>query len=329
MQVVRDDRGRDGEQPLEVVDPGAVRRERLPVLQVADVVTDPRAATLREAERALELRAARKDRRRRRDGQQEAVRHPAARAAQDERAADDRVVGARRDRAVVDEEGVGDAAEPLARVVVGERDRLVGHVPARQHERHARVHEQEVVQRRVGQHHAELAQARGDGVRDGAPGARGAITIGRSRPASRAAAAASSTTSARAASRSAAISANGRSSRCLRRAQRGHCGRVVRPAREVVSAEPLDRDDRAAAQQRRRPPPRRPRRSPPGEKAGARPAGGARIGLGVEAPVGGSWYSARHAAHIAKPAIVVRARSYGTPRTIVKRGPQSVQLTNG
>src|SRR3954451_7855303 len=43
----------------------------------------------------------------------------------------------------------------------------------------------------------------------------------------------------------------------------------------------------------------------------------------------GSSYSARHAGHISNPAIVVRGRSYGTPRTIVNRGPQSVQLTNG
>ena len=43
----------------------------------------------------------------------------------------------------------------------------------------------------------------------------------------------------------------------------------------------------------------------------------------------GSSYSARHAGHISKPAIVVSGRSYGTPRTIVKRGPQFVQFTNG
>ncbi len=43
----------------------------------------------------------------------------------------------------------------------------------------------------------------------------------------------------------------------------------------------------------------------------------------------GSWYSASHAAHIAKPAIVVSGRSYGTPVTIENRGPQSVQFTNG
>ena len=30
-----------------------------------------------------------------------------------------------------------------------------------------------------------------------------------------------------------------------------------------------------------------------------------------------------------KPAIVVSGRSYGTSRTIVKRGPQFVQFTNG
>jgi hypothetical protein len=43
----------------------------------------------------------------------------------------------------------------------------------------------------------------------------------------------------------------------------------------------------------------------------------------------GSSYSAWQAAHIVNPAIVVNRRSYGTPVTIVKRGPQSVQLMNG
>ena len=43
----------------------------------------------------------------------------------------------------------------------------------------------------------------------------------------------------------------------------------------------------------------------------------------------GSSYSARHRGHISNDAIVVSGRSYGTPRTIVKRGPQFVQLVNG
>ena len=37
----------------------------------------------------------------------------------------------------------------------------------------------------------------------------------------------------------------------------------------------------------------------------------------------------RQRSHIGKAAIVVSGRSYGTPRTIVNRGPQLVQLMNG
>ena len=48
-----------------------------------------------------------------------------------------RVVGADVDRAVVDQERVGDAGEPLAGVVVAVGDRLVGDVAAGQHERRA------------------------------------------------------------------------------------------------------------------------------------------------------------------------------------------------
>ena len=43
----------------------------------------------------------------------------------------------------------------------------------------------------------------------------------------------------------------------------------------------------------------------------------------------GSSYSARQRSHISKLAIVVSGRSYGTPRTMVNRGPQLVQLVNG
>jgi hypothetical protein len=39
-------------------------------------------------------------------------------------------------------------------------------------------------------------------------------------------------------------------------------------------------------------------------------------------------YSRWHAGHIANGAIVVAARSKGTPVAIVKRGPHAVQLVN-
>ena len=68
VQVVGDDLGLDREQALEVLDPLAERAQRLEVLQVADVVADPGALALGEAERVLQLGAAAEDRPRRRTG---------------------------------------------------------------------------------------------------------------------------------------------------------------------------------------------------------------------------------------------------------------------
>ena len=82
----------------------------------------------------------------------------------------DRVVRARLDRTVVHEIAVGDAREAAARVAVAERDRLVRDVPARQHERVdselGEVGEQEMVERRVREHDAELGSTWGDRARD-------------------------------------------------------------------------------------------------------------------------------------------------------------------
>ena len=75
---------------------------------------------------------------------------------------------------------------------------------------------------------------------------------------------------------------------------------------------------------------RRPARPSRRRSAQPRPAGRAGVRLGVEAAVERVLVLGRgRRAHIAKPAIVVSGRSYGTPRTIVKRGPQLVQLMNG
>ena len=298
------------------------------------MVRDPRAVAARDAEGALELRPARQQRRRL-DGQREARGHVAARAAQHQRLgtqpaqrAHHRVVGARLDRAVVDEEQVGDAAQPRHRVVVAVGDRLVGDVAAGHHQRLAHVGQQQVVQRRVGQHHPEVRRARRHRLGHAARRA----GAGRSRSAARGPAAVPpparvSSTSDRAPSRSAAISANGLSSRCLRDTQRGGGRRRAPPGRRGGS----------------RPAPSRPPPAPPSaprDRDGSRPARprsaaqrgphtGHAFGWAWKRRSAGSSYSARHRAHISKPAIVVSGRSYGTPRTIVKRGPQSVQLMNG
>ena len=78
-----------------------------------------------------------------------------ARAADRERGTNDGVLAAAVDRPVVSEEGVGDPAQPRPRLVVLERDRLVGDIPARQHERTAEVGREQVVERRVREHDAE------------------------------------------------------------------------------------------------------------------------------------------------------------------------------
>jgi hypothetical protein len=106
---------------------------------------------------------------------------------------------------------------------------------------------------------------------------------------------------------------------------------VERARGEVVAAEALDRDDRAAAQEIRG---ARDRIAGLGLALArleheARAACGAAHGLRVEAAVTRIGVLARRTrAHIANPPIVVAARSYGTPVTIVKRGPQFVQFVN-
>ena len=59
------------------------------------------------------------------------------------------------------------------------------------------------------------------------------------------------------------------------------------------------------------------------------PHAGQQVGCAWKRRLAGSWYSAAHRAHIAKPAMVVSGLSYGTSRTMVNRGPQFVQLING
>ena len=177
MQIVRDHARLDREQPLEVGDPLLERGQRLGVLEVADVVADPGAAPAGEAERALELGAAREHVPACRDRQREHAGDRAAGAPQRQRASargpQHRVVGARLDRAVVAEHEVGDRPEPLERVIVAIGDRLVGHVATRHHQRLADVAQQQVVERAVRQHHAELGRARRNGPRDArAPPAR-------------------------------------------------------------------------------------------------------------------------------------------------------------
>jgi len=70
--------------------------------------------------------------------------------------------------------------------------------------------------------------------------------------------------------------------------------------------------------------------SPPGPRSDSRgPHSGQALGSAWNRRFDGSPYSLRQSGHIGKADIEVRSRSYGSDETMVKRGPQFVQLVNG
>ena len=165
--VVDDDLGRDREQALEVLDPRLVGLQHLVGLEVADVVRDPRPRALRDAERALQLRPAGEQRPRRATGSASA----SGTNPRERRISSGRRSGTARSTESSVRVWIGRSwsssrsampVEPAQRVVVLVRDRLVGDVAARHHQRLPDVGEQQVVQRRVRQQHAEVGGARRD-----------------------------------------------------------------------------------------------------------------------------------------------------------------------
>ena len=221
-------------------------------------------------------------------------RHPAARAAQHQRPPrhhpGHRVVAARGDGPVVDQEQVGDPAESRASAspsskAMGSSERLPLVITSG---RPASA-QQQVVERRVGEHAGRAAGCPGPARRPAPrPGAGGRGRWGA--PPSRAGSAppASSTATAAAASRSATITASGFSSRRFRRRSSRHRGRGGGVAGEVEAAQPLHGQQPPLRAAPPPPPPadRPASGAPPGvEQREARPAGRAGVGLGVEAPV--------------------------------------------
>ena len=177
------------------------------------------------------------------------------------------------------------------RVLVPVADRLVRDVAAGHHQRCPGIGGQQVVQRRVGEHHAQLGGARRDGGGDRRRGSRGASTIGRSGRSSIARSRAPSSTRSAAASAEATISANGLSSRCLRdRSSATAPGSSARQARWypptplTATIRPASSASTAAASGRR---PGRSGVAVGPQQRQRRPAVGAGVGLGVEPAVGG------------------------------------------
>ena len=198
--------------------------------------------------------------------------------------------------------------EALERVVVLVGDRLVGDVAAGHHQRHADVGQQQVMQRRV---RAAAGRARPCAARPTAP-PRSVVAADDDRPRGRV-------------EPLARVRGDHDRERpvlaVLAGAQPRDDGLVVGAAREVEAADALDGHDRAVEQA--------PPRCLPSGADSRGPHAGQAFGWAWKRRSRGSSYSAWQAAHIVKPAIVVDGRSYGTPVTIVNRGPQLVQLMNG
>ncbi|MPM87853.1 hypothetical protein SDC9_134953 [bioreactor metagenome] len=156
------------EQPLERSDFGNEILLRLRIVKIADMPAEERAIALCQRKGVLLLRADGKDdpfvlRERQR------LRRPTACAAQEARFAEahdaDAVVHAPDNRAIVRQHRVGKADKPRLRVLVPKQHRPVGDVAARHHQRGERL-QQQAVQRRIRQHHAEAVVLRRNGGRE-------------------------------------------------------------------------------------------------------------------------------------------------------------------
>ena len=154
---------------------------------------------------------------------------------------------------------IGDAAQPFQRLGFVGDDRLVAAVAAGRDDRKAKLAQQQMMQRRIGQHDAEPGIAGRDAGRDQrrTPAVRAAA---RWAPRRSTAAAPPRPTVPRARVASASdgtMMANGLRGRRFARAQPAHRASLRGIDQQLEAAQPLQRDDPPCAQ-RRRPPPQAP-----------------------------------------------------------------------
>jgi ELWxxDGT repeat protein len=179
-------------------------------------------------------------------GKGDGLRSDAAGAADVEPTPDNGVLAAAVDRAVVGEEDVGDPSEALAGLAVLGGDRLVRAIAGGHHQRAAEVRAEEVVERRVREHHAEPLGARCHRPSDGRGVAPSDQNDGCRRPGQEFPLAIIEV-----GDRLRIAGHHGQRLRLpvLALAKPGDGGLIGRVAGEVIAAEALDCDDRAAAEQ--------------------------------------------------------------------------------
>ncbi len=149
-------------QTLDILDRVTIGIARLGRVEIAEMLAEHHARIGAERHRCLEVAADGEDTGRhaaRRDGRRISARSP-----HDHRSAghdaNDRIVHRPRDRPVVHEEQVGDTGQTVQRLGPVDADWLVGAVAAGRDHREAGLGQQEVVQRRIGQHGPDARVAR-------------------------------------------------------------------------------------------------------------------------------------------------------------------------
>ena len=336
VQVVRDEHRRDIQQRQQMVRRLIEEPQRGSIVQRADVLRQHRLGAAGGAGRGLQ-HAAERQHRRHRAGQRDGAGREAAGPAQEARGGIDQahhaVVAAGDHRTVVRDDQVGDAGKAHAGVVILDHQRLAARVGAGGDQEEGVLRrqpiraggtaggfvEQEKMQRRGRQHDAERVEARRQSRRQGALHAPfhqhdGALDQFSDDVASRDAGPAASARRVQRHHRERLAAA------LLARAQRFDRVGIAGVAQQVEAAEPLQGDD---------PPARSAASTSASSCDRCGPHAGQAIGSAWKRRSAGSAYSRAQSAQSANGAIAVLARSYGSRRAMVKRGPQCVQLRNG
>src|SRR5215470_12858771 len=165
MEIMSDDAGREIEQALEMADGLRPATVGALVAEIAQMLAEEHVPTPDEGKHALELTAAGQNRLRRLVAEGDRQRHVAPRAAQDERrtvnASGDRVIAPHLDRTFVNQEEIRNATQPSYGVAVLVGDRLVAPVATGHDQWTIDALEEQLLQRCVRQHQAEMAELRG------------------------------------------------------------------------------------------------------------------------------------------------------------------------
>ncbi|MEZ5215033.1 MAG: hypothetical protein R2715_00240 [Ilumatobacteraceae bacterium] len=165
MEIDGHDVGVDRIQRAELLDRRLEGIEGGEVLHVAQMLADPRMVARREAERVLQLAT---DREHRTvgagpgDGDRGEPASPSHREQHLADQANDRVVTRHVDGAVVGEHRVAEAGEARRGVIVAVGNGLTADVAARHHQRRRAVRHEQVLDRRVRQHHSDERVGRSD-----------------------------------------------------------------------------------------------------------------------------------------------------------------------